>query len=135
VYKKKLGLVLKNCQINSSGIRGIVDGSLADMKRTDRLAVVTAVDEVISNIVKHVCRNSKGDLKIDIYQSRKRLKIVIEDSNRPFDPTQIQSQSYDEIIDKEIEGHLGLRIIHKVMDRIKYRRLKDKNRLVLEKMI
>lgn len=128
-----MGLVLKDCRISSSDIRRIIKGSIDGMKDADRLSLITGLDEVVSNIVRHGFVDGRGDLEIRIYQSRYKIRIVVEDNGRPFDPTSLKSRSYNEIIEAEVEGHIGLKVVRKVMDRITYKRLKGRNRLILEK--
>jgi len=131
--RKVLSLSLNNCPIAIAGLREIVKSSLSFLKKTDRLALTTAIDEVVTNIIRHGFTDGKGELKIDIYRSPHKVKMVIEDSGRPFDPTQVRPKSYTELIEEEIEGRLGLRLLHQLVDQIHYQFRRGKNRLILEK--
>ena len=132
---KRLDIYLKDCAIDTVAIRRIVHRSVDFIKNKERLSLVTAIDEIVSNIIRHGFVNRYGTLRILIYSWKKKIRIVIEDDGRPFDPTTFKTKSYDELIQGETEGKIGLRLVMRVMDRLEYHRRKGRNQLIMEKLI
>jgi anti-sigma regulatory factor (Ser/Thr protein kinase) len=101
-------------------------------------AIIRAVDEAVSNIMKHAY-HGRLDQPIEVYCNRVQrrtngetdegVEILLFDSGPAVDTTKIEARPLDEIR----PGGLGLHIIRGSMDTIQYKRAGRLNRLRLVK--
>lgn len=101
-------------------------------------AVIRAVDEAVSNIMKHSYQG-RPDQPIELYCSRlerpaeagseQGLEVLLFDGGPAVDTTKIEPRPLDEIK----PGGLGLHIIRASMDAVEYKRAGKLNRLRLVK--
>ena len=101
-------------------------------------AVIRAVDEAVSNIMKHSYQG-QPDQPIELYCSRlekcdksdaeQGVEILLFDCGPKVDTTKIEPRSLDEVR----PGGLGLHIIRASMDAVEYKRAGRLNRLRLVK--
>jgi anti-sigma regulatory factor (Ser/Thr protein kinase) len=101
-------------------------------------AIIRAVDEAVSNIMKH-SYHGRLDQPIEVYCNRVQrrtngetdegVEILLFDSGPAVDTTKIEARPLDEIR----PGGLGLHIIRGSMDTIQYKRAGRLNRLRLVK--
>lgn len=94
-----------------------------------------AVAEACENIVKHGYGSSPpGEICIAVTASPGALTVRLEDSGQPFNQARRpRQQPWDE--DDPPVGGLGLLIIHRVMDRVRYLRKAGVNRLTMSKRV
>jgi serine/threonine-protein kinase RsbW len=94
-----------------------------------QLAVGEACENVINHGYKH---EGEGELSVSFDVSPGKLVIELCDSAPAFNPTAYpKDEEWSE--DDPPVGGLGLKIIHRVMDKVIYRREKEKNYLELHK--
>jgi serine/threonine-protein kinase RsbW len=101
-------------------------------------AIIRAVDEAVSNIMRHSYRG-RLDQPIEVYCNRLRrrangeteqgVEILLFDCGPEIDTTKLQARPLDEIK----PGGLGLHIIRGSMDTVEYKRAGRLNRLRLVK--
>ena len=91
-----------------------------------------AVDETVTNIIVHGY-GGKGDVWIDLEAAGKDLVIRISDSAPAFDPTTKMAQDIQPLDERAKPGGLGIFLVNKAMDEIRYERANDKNMLVMIK--
>ena len=106
----------------------------------DCSAVTLAVDEAMTNIIRHAYRSRK-DRPINLIcrrirkrrSSRQRagLEITLGEYGPAVDPTRLGARSLDEIK----PGGLGLHFIRESMDVVSYTRADNANRLRLVKLL
>ena len=125
-----------------STVRGAVE-SLAEMlgfPAAQRRSITRAVDEALSNIVRHSYGN-RFDRPITLYFRRARrrrgnrvergLEIVLCDRGPAIEPDKLRQRSLDELR----PGGLGLHFIHEAMDTVEFTRKGARNRLRLVKYL
>ena len=106
----------------------------------DCRAVVLAVDEALTNIIRHAYKGSPGRpidatirrvaVKGDGAQSE-ALEILLEDRGVAAKPEELCGRSLEEVK----PGGLGLHFIRQSMDRVEFRRRLGKNQLRLVKLL
>jgi serine/threonine-protein kinase RsbW len=106
----------------------------------DCRSVTLAVDEAMTNIIRHAYRSQKDRLinvicrRVDAGgdgKQRTGLEITLVDYGPAVDPTQLSARSLDEIK----PGGLGLHLIRESMDVVSYTRADSANRLRLVKFL
>jgi anti-sigma regulatory factor (Ser/Thr protein kinase) len=123
-------------------IRGALEPLLENLGFSEEhnRAVIRAVDEAVSNVMKHSYRG-RLDQPIEIYCSRlerqtngeteQGVEILLFDCGPAVDTTKIEPRPLDEIR----PGGLGLHIIRGSMDSVQYKRAGRLNRLRLVKYV
>jgi serine/threonine-protein kinase RsbW len=93
------------------------------------------LDELTSNIVEH--GDSKQDSEIDIKLTKKNtvITLVITDEGPPFDPTITPPVDIALPLEERKCGGLGIHLIRRFSDNCKYKRVKNRNVLTLEKTL
>ena len=102
--------------------------------------VTLAVDEAVTNIIRHAYQNEPGQ-PIEITCSCRgpssggdgpdRLEILLQDCGRGVHPSELRGRPLDEVR----PGGLGLHLIHEAMDEVEYQRAGQTNRLRLVKYL
>lgn len=101
-----------------------------------RFQIRLVLDELLTNIISYgYADEAEHDIDVRMGQQDRRLRFVIEDDARPFDPLTAQAPDLDaEPVERRIGG-LGIHLVRTIMDRVAYERVGDTNRLILEKDI
>src|SRR5271166_1033585 len=84
--------------------------------------VSLSLEEIVTNIVVHGYDRQPGNLSIELHYDRGVFSIVIEDKGKPFDPTQAQKPPKGDTLMSRSEGGIGLLLVKKLMDDIRYQR-------------
>jgi serine/threonine-protein kinase RsbW len=108
--------------------------------RAECRAVVLAVDEALTNIIRHAY-SGQGERPIQASfrrievprngKKKKALEIVLEDRGRRIDQAKLPARPLEEVR----SGGLGLHFIKESMHRVEFRRKLGKNQLRLIKVI
>lgn len=101
--------------------------------RNDVYRVKAAVDEAITNVIRHSYKNKKGSIRIRLDSDDTKITIHMKDSGKPFRLKKAKRKTPDEIIEAKEEGGLGLSMIERLMDEVKYNRREKYNELVMVK--
>jgi serine/threonine-protein kinase RsbW len=98
-------------------------------------AVQVALDEMLSNTVRHGYRNCGEGHEIEVrFQLEEGvLEVTIEDDAPPFDPLAAPLPVPTEGLPSPRAGGLGILLTRRLMDEVEYERAKDRNRVVLRK--
>jgi anti-sigma regulatory factor (Ser/Thr protein kinase) len=90
-----------------------------------------AIGEACENIICHGYKEIEdGRILVKVQASPGELTVELEDNAPPFDPSK---KVKNDCCAEDLEGGLGLPILHKVMDEIEYSRYGDTNHLILRK--
>lgn len=103
-------------------------------------AVVLAVDEALTNIIRHSYKGHTGKPILALLQSisvnhngspQEALEIVLEDRGPAVDREKLCGRPLEEVR----PGGLGLHFIRQSMDRVEFRRRNGRNQLRLVKLL
>lgn len=93
------------------------------------------VDESCTNIIRHGYRDIKnGEITIRAIIRKLSLTIVVIDHGRSFDPRQVKNPDLEKYVSIGKKGGLGIFMMRKLMDDIKYNVTAHGNELRLTKM-
>lgn len=106
-----------------------VDKGLSDRKRLAEIQL--AVEETLVNVFNYAYVDREGEVEIICNTERNDLIIEIVDSGIPFNPLAYGEPDVTADVAERKIGGLGVFLIRKVMDEVRYRRVADKNILDL----
>lgn len=97
--------------------------------------VKLALEEVLMNVINHG-HSDRGEHQVDISLTLTDEAVTVDvvDDGRPFDPlTQAPRPDIDASVKDRRIGGLGVYLIREMMDDVRYRRERGRNRLVMTK--
>ena len=98
--------------------------------------IILAVDEAVSNVIEHgYDKSHNGDIEIEIESNEERFAIYIRDSGRTFDPNSMNDIDISKNIKEGKKRGLGIFLMRRIMDEVRYTYKEDKNELMLVKYI
>lgn len=101
-----------------------------------RFQIRLVLDELLTNIISYgYADEAEHDIDVRMGQQGRRLRFVLEDDARPFDPLTAQTPDLGAEPAQRRIGGLGIHLVRTIMDRVAYERVGDTNRLILEKDI
>ncbi|MGB5107303.1 MAG: SpoIIE family protein phosphatase [Candidatus Zixiibacteriota bacterium] len=103
-------------------IRNFIESVLADtpFRRKDITAILLAIEEACTNVIRHAYLYAEGTIKIKISVHREKLGISIYDRGRSFDFEKLTDPNLDHYVKTGRKGGLGIYLIRKVTDKVSY---------------
>jgi len=83
-------------------------------------ALLTAVDEACSNIIKYTYSDKGGYLSVSCYRDADSASIQIRDKGKAFDPAFANQPDISSDLQDRPVGGLGIYLIKKLMDEVVY---------------
>lgn len=137
IFEKEL--VVKSTTDNLAQIREFTKSAALESGFSDDVIgkIILAVDEACTNIIKHAYKySSEGDIYISIKFDASKFSISITDEGNHFDPNKIPEPDLREYYKQKRIGGLGMYLMKKMMDEVKYSTLTgNKNQVVLVKYL
>lgn len=96
-------------------------------------AVQMATDEACSNIIEHAYRGQAGEIDIQVAWDGKALSITLHDTGRSFEMEKVSKPNINAPLSKRKIGGLGVYLIHRLMDEVRYSSSEQGNMLTLIK--
>jgi len=103
-------------------IRQIVKESCttAGMSRKDISAVLLAIEEGATNIIRHAYLYEKGTLRLRIVIYKKIIAFSLIDSGRSFQPEGYNKIDLERLVESGRKGGLGFYMIQRIMNSVEY---------------
>lgn len=101
-------------------IEGYTDAMGLHPKRSLRLQL--AIEEAVVNICNYAYETPPGELIVFLALAEERLTIELRDEGIPFDPLAIEAPDLDASLEDRKLGGLGIFLIGKAVDEVRYRR-------------
>ncbi|HUI34152.1 MAG TPA: ATP-binding protein [Stellaceae bacterium] len=97
--------------------------------------LLLALDEAVTNVIGHAFTGQPPPYRIAIELEITDPSVVatVIDNGRAFDPSAAPEPDLSLPLEDRDPGGLGIMLIHRMVDRVEYRRAGDENRLRLEK--
>lgn len=113
---------LRDCARAAAGSAGLEDVAI--------YRLVLAVDEVATNIVTHGYDEAglKGMIRMWCEIDADALKVYIEDTGAPYDPSELQIVDIDQPMEDRKEGGLGVFLALRGVDDLEYANSDGRNR-------
>lgn len=94
------------------------------------------LDELLTNVISYGFSDDKQhEIEVEMRLAGSKLLFRIEDDAAPFDPLQANSPDLTSSVEDRAIGGLGIHLVRKLMDLVRYERREGKNQLFLEKTI
>lgn len=97
--------------------------------------LLLAIEEAVSNIVRHGYLYGPGRLRLRIRATRRIVTITLHDNGRAYEVNWDEKPDAKQLAETGRRGGLGLMLIRKVTDAVDYKRVGDENILTLSKHI
>lgn len=124
---------------NLDQVLEIVDEELEQLECTikEQTQIDIAVEEIFVNIASYAYAPSVGTALIRMEVERDPLAVVLtfEDKGTPYDPLAKEDPSMDHAADETKIGGLGIYMVKRSMDDMKYEYKDGKNILVIKKIL
>lgn len=96
---------------------------------------LTACEEVIVNIINYAYNNDKGMIKIIVKSTNRELEIEFIDEGVKYNPLEKEETDVSKPLEEREIGGLGILMVKKMMDGIKYEHDGQSNRLTIIKYL
>lgn len=83
-------------------------------------AVLTALDEACTNVIKYAYSGNPGLLSISWHKQDNSVVITVKDTGRPFDPASAYPPELESNLEDRTVGGLGIHLMKELMDEISY---------------
>ncbi len=96
-----------------------------------RANVMTALDEVLANIVHHGLRDVAGTIELTMDRDDRQVVAHVADTAAPFDPLLMPAPDTTLPIEQRKLGGLGIALVRALTDEVAYDRRDGRNHLTL----
>ena len=131
-------LVLHNDVSQISRLPAFMDkvARMANLEPSLKFRLNLALEEAVSNVIQYAYpKDTDGQVDIDASLDGKDLSFTVSDRGKPFDPTSLAEVDINVDIKERKVGGLGIHIVRKIMDTVRYEREGDRNKLTMTKNI
>jgi serine/threonine-protein kinase RsbW len=98
-----------------------------------RFDLQLAVEEACCNIIEHAYEGKAGQFSVGFETTGRDVTITLHDHGRPFDPAAVAAPDLDATWEERPIGGLGLHLMHKLMDEVRFTFENTGNMLVMVK--
>lgn len=119
-------------------VRRFVEGHALDagLSQTTVNAIKIAVDEACTNIIKHSYDgDASQEVEVEITITEGHLQVCLRDEGEPFDPSTYQEPDLTRLTERRRPGGLGVHLMRRCMDEVRYRTDQDFNEVCLTKRL
>lgn len=107
---------------------------LIDTPEATLFALNLSLEEILTNVISYSYDdNEDHKIKVRIYINKKEVCVEVEDDGKPFNPLEAESPDITTPIEERQIGGLGIHLVKGFMDKLEYKRIGDRNLLILTK--
>ncbi len=103
----------------------------AALSAEQAFALQLCLEEAVANIVMYGGAADDAAISVEVSQAGGDLTVLIEDSARAFDPTQVPPREKPVSLDKARVGALGVHLMRHYSSQMRYERRNGRNCLIL----
>jgi serine/threonine-protein kinase RsbW len=121
--ERKFMLQVPSSTENLALIREFVSSTAqqAGLSAKEAAGLELAVDEACANVIEHAYGHDVSkEVVVRVTLDGETLSIDIEDTGRGFDPGSVDQEELEQLINKRKTGGLGMRLMTKLMDEVRY---------------
>ena len=91
-----------------------------------------ALDEILTNIISYAYDDAREHIiVVRLSLDQEKWTVEVEDDGRPFNPLNAPEPDTKQLLGERPIGGLGIHLVRKLIDELEYRRLNDRNILVM----
>ena len=132
IYTKKLEAEADVKNLNT--VLSFINAELPSHPPKLRNHIDVAVEEIFVNISNYAYKPDKGGVTVHI-STGQNISIKFEDNGREYNPLEQEEPDLDGPLTEREIGGLGILLVKRLMDDVKYARVENKNILVITKNI
>lgn len=103
-------------------------------KEKEIYSLQLAADEAASNIIEHAYAGvNNGAIQISCEMDGDRIIITMKDQGKSFDPSRVKQPDVSADLSERQIGGLGVYLMRKIMDEVRYQTSADGNTLLMTK--
>jgi len=128
----------KSSTDNLSSIRDFVRSTAQDVGFSKDVSgnIILAVDEAVTNVIKHAYNYSEeGKILVSISFIKNKFSVSISDKGTHFNSKLIKDPDLKEYYKQRRVGGLGMFLMKKLMDDVKYSQPQNRNKVTLIKYL
>ena len=121
--ERKFMLQVPSSTENLALIREFVSSTAqqAGLDPKEAAGLELAVDEACANVIEHAYGHDVSkEVVVRVTLDGETLSIDIEDTGQGFDPGSVDQEELEQLINKRKTGGLGMRLMTKLMDEVRY---------------
>lgn len=103
----------------------------AGLPEASRWRFLTALDEVLSNIVRHGMHGREAPIELTFDFAEGEVTVDVRDAGDPFDPLTLPPPDTTSPLEQRRPGGLGVAFVTGLMDRVRYERTAAQNQLIM----
>lgn len=96
-----------------------------------RWRFLLALDEVLSNIVRHAYGDAAGAMRLTFGRTDREVSVTIVDTGPAFDPRQAPPPDTTSPLESRPPGGLGVHLVESLLDGLAYERRGNENHVTL----
>lgn len=121
-----------------AGFQALMDDAEAflahrNVPDTTASQIMIALDEIITNVLSHGVRDGEPVVHVDLRVADGAVAGEIRDDGIAFDPLQNDEPDTSQSVEDRPIGGLGIHLVRKMMDELRYDRCHRQNRLQFHK--
>jgi len=89
--------------------------------------IMIAAEEIVINIINYAYPDKKGDLEISFEKKGDLAIIIFKDEGSPFNPLDRPDPDINKPIEERDIGGFGVLLVKKLMDKVNYEYIENKN--------
>ncbi|MCP5063761.1 MAG: ATP-binding protein [Ignavibacteriae bacterium] len=128
----------KSSTDNLSSIRDFVKSTAQQVGFSKDISgnIILAVDEAVTNVIKHAYKYSEeGKILVSISFIKNKFSVSISDKGTHFNSKLIKDPDLEEYYKQKRVGGLGMFLMKKLMDDVKYSQPQNRNKVTLIKYL
>ena len=100
-----------------------------------QMQISVSIDEIFTNIASYAYENGVGQatVRLDVLENPTRVQLTFVDGGKPFDPLTREDPDVTLSVEERQIGGLGIFLVKKMMDDVRYEYRNSENILTLTK--
>ena len=129
-------IILSNDIQQIPRLAGFVEEVVAESSAGEELtsSLSLALEEAVTNVIMYAYpKDMFGTVQVDAVNLEDAIRFIVTDSGTAFDPTQVPDADVHSDLGRRKIGGLGIFLVRKIMDKVRYERKDGRNILYMTK--
>lgn len=118
-YRLKVSAATRNLEIVRNFVHQLAKTAGFTNEQIDQIEL--SVDEACTNVIKHAYHFDESKMiELEVVVDSEKMEIIITDYGGGFDPSKLDQPDINEFVKKAHPGGLGIHLMQKLMDDVKF---------------